>query len=129
MAAFSGHAAVQFAAGFRRSRADRGRFRARRVIAPRSRGTPPGLPCLEEMKDEQRPSFLIFLPAIEKELRREALTWHGKGDIRCESVPDPKIGMTADAVIKVTACAICGSGRSYFSTASFHPWRLATSSP
>jgi threonine dehydrogenase-like Zn-dependent dehydrogenase len=39
----------------------------------------------------------------------KALTWHGKGDIRCESVPDPKIQHTRDAIIKVTACAICGS--------------------
>lgn len=39
----------------------------------------------------------------------KALTWHGKGDIRCESVPDPSIQHPRDAVIKVTACAICGS--------------------
>jgi len=39
----------------------------------------------------------------------KALTWHGKGDIRCESVPDPKIEHGRDAIIKVTACAICGS--------------------
>ncbi|TCK28990.1 threonine dehydrogenase-like Zn-dependent dehydrogenase [Ancylobacter aquaticus] len=39
----------------------------------------------------------------------KALTWHGKGDIRCESVPDPKIEDGRDAIIKVTACAICGS--------------------
>ena len=39
----------------------------------------------------------------------KALTWHGKGDIRCESVPDPKIEHPRDAIIKVTACAICGS--------------------
>ena len=39
----------------------------------------------------------------------KALTWHGKGDIRCEEVPDPKIEHPRDAVIKVTACAICGS--------------------
>lgn len=39
----------------------------------------------------------------------KALTWHGKGDIRCESVPDPRIEQPRDAVIKVTACAICGS--------------------
>lgn len=38
-----------------------------------------------------------------------ALTWHGKSDIRCESVPDPKIEDSRDAIIKVTACAICGS--------------------
>jgi threonine dehydrogenase-like Zn-dependent dehydrogenase len=39
----------------------------------------------------------------------KALTWHGKGDMRCESVPDPKIEHARDAIIKVTACAICGS--------------------
>lgn len=39
----------------------------------------------------------------------KALTWHGKHDIRCESVPDPVIEDGRDAIIKVTACAICGS--------------------
>ena len=39
----------------------------------------------------------------------KALTWHGKNDIRCDSVPDPKIEHGRDAIIKVTACAICGS--------------------
>jgi len=39
----------------------------------------------------------------------KALTFHGKSDIRCESVPDPKIEDPRDAIIKVTACAICGS--------------------
>lgn len=39
----------------------------------------------------------------------KALAWHGKGDIRCEEVPDPKIEHPRDAIIKVTACAICGS--------------------
>ncbi|WP_113261512.1 zinc-dependent alcohol dehydrogenase [Agrobacterium cavarae] len=39
----------------------------------------------------------------------KALTWHGKHDIRCETVPDPVIEDDRDAIIKVTACAICGS--------------------
>lgn len=39
----------------------------------------------------------------------KALVWHGKHDIRCDSVPDPKIVDGRDAIIKVTACAICGS--------------------
>jgi threonine dehydrogenase-like Zn-dependent dehydrogenase len=39
----------------------------------------------------------------------KALAWHGKHDIRCESVPDPRIEHPRDAIIKVTACAICGS--------------------
>ena len=38
-----------------------------------------------------------------------ALCYHGKQDIRCDSVPDPKIEDGRDAIIKVTACAICGS--------------------
>jgi threonine dehydrogenase-like Zn-dependent dehydrogenase len=39
----------------------------------------------------------------------KALVWHGKGDIRCDEVPEPKIEHPRDAIIKVTACAICGS--------------------
>ncbi len=38
-----------------------------------------------------------------------ALVWHGKEDIRCETVPDPKIEEPRDAIVKVTSCAICGS--------------------
>jgi threonine dehydrogenase-like Zn-dependent dehydrogenase len=38
-----------------------------------------------------------------------ALCWHGKSDIRCDTVPDPKIEDPRDAIIKVTSCAICGS--------------------
>src|SRR3979411_132917 len=39
----------------------------------------------------------------------KALAWHGKNDIRCDTVPDPRIEDGRDAIIKVTACAICGS--------------------
>jgi threonine dehydrogenase-like Zn-dependent dehydrogenase len=39
----------------------------------------------------------------------KALAWHGKGDMRVDTVPDPKIEHPRDAIIKVTACAICGS--------------------
>ena len=38
-----------------------------------------------------------------------ALCWHGKGDIRCEHVPDPVIEEGRDAIVKVTSTAICGS--------------------
>ncbi len=38
-----------------------------------------------------------------------ALVWHGKHDIRCETVPDPKIEQPRDAIIKVTSTCICGS--------------------
>ncbi|PRX23103.1 threonine dehydrogenase-like Zn-dependent dehydrogenase [Paraburkholderia sp. BL18I3N2] len=38
-----------------------------------------------------------------------ALRWHGKHDIRCDTVPDPIIEDGRDAIIKVSTCAICGS--------------------
>ncbi len=38
-----------------------------------------------------------------------ALTWHGKHDVRIETVPDPEIVNPRDAVIEVTSTAICGS--------------------
>lgn len=39
----------------------------------------------------------------------KALCWHGKGDVRIDSVPDPKILDPRDAIVRVTATAICGS--------------------
>src|SRR3954449_5764943 len=38
-----------------------------------------------------------------------ALVWHGKEDIRCDTVTDPEIEDARDAIVKVTSCAICGS--------------------
>ena len=38
-----------------------------------------------------------------------ALTWHGKHDVRVDTVPDPEIVNPRDAIIKITATAICGS--------------------
>ena len=38
-----------------------------------------------------------------------AITWHGKNDMRCDTVPDPTIEDGRDAIIKVSSCAICGS--------------------
>src|ERR1700710_2373808 len=39
----------------------------------------------------------------------KAVTWHGKSDVRVENVPDPKILDPRDAIIRITATAICGS--------------------
>jgi threonine dehydrogenase-like Zn-dependent dehydrogenase len=39
----------------------------------------------------------------------KALCWHGKSDVRYETVPDPRIEDPRDAIIEVTSCAICGS--------------------
>ncbi|HEU4459828.1 MAG TPA: zinc-dependent alcohol dehydrogenase [Methylibium sp.] len=39
----------------------------------------------------------------------KALCWHGKHDIRYDTVPDPQIEEPRDAIIKMSSCAICGS--------------------
>jgi threonine dehydrogenase-like Zn-dependent dehydrogenase len=39
----------------------------------------------------------------------KALCWHGTGDIRFDTVPDPKIEAPGDAIIRITSTAICGS--------------------
>ena len=39
----------------------------------------------------------------------KALVWHGRYDMRCDTVPDPVIEQDRDAIIKVTSTAICGS--------------------
>jgi threonine dehydrogenase-like Zn-dependent dehydrogenase len=39
----------------------------------------------------------------------KAICWFGKHDVRVETVPDPEILNSRDAIIKVTSTAICGS--------------------
>jgi threonine dehydrogenase-like Zn-dependent dehydrogenase len=39
----------------------------------------------------------------------KAVTWHGKRDVRVESVADPILRQPTDAIIRVTTTAICGS--------------------
>jgi threonine dehydrogenase-like Zn-dependent dehydrogenase len=39
----------------------------------------------------------------------KALTWHGKRDVRIDTVPDPTIEDPTDVVIEVTSSGICGS--------------------
>jgi threonine dehydrogenase-like Zn-dependent dehydrogenase len=38
-----------------------------------------------------------------------ALTWQGQHDVRVETVPDPKIEASNDAIVRITSTAICGS--------------------
>jgi threonine dehydrogenase-like Zn-dependent dehydrogenase len=38
-----------------------------------------------------------------------ALTWHGKHDVRVDTVPDPQLLNPRDAIVEITATAICGS--------------------
>ena len=56
-----------------------------------------------------RPPSAVFASDTRGGRQMRALVWHGKHDIRCDSVPDPRIEHPRDAIIKVTGCAICGS--------------------
>lgn len=38
-----------------------------------------------------------------------AVTFHGKRDVRVDTVPDPRIEESTDAIIKITSTGICGS--------------------
>ncbi len=39
----------------------------------------------------------------------KALCWHGKNDVRVETVPDPTLINPRDAIVRVTSTSICGS--------------------
>ncbi len=39
----------------------------------------------------------------------KAVVWHGIGDIRVETVPDPKVLEPSDAIVRITRSAICGT--------------------
>jgi threonine dehydrogenase-like Zn-dependent dehydrogenase len=38
-----------------------------------------------------------------------AVTWHGRGDVRVETVPDPMIQDPTDVIVEITSSGICGS--------------------
>ena len=39
----------------------------------------------------------------------KAVTWHGKRDVRVDTVPDPSIQHPTDAIVRITSTGICGS--------------------
>ncbi|MFB8398123.1 MULTISPECIES: zinc-dependent alcohol dehydrogenase [Streptomyces] len=39
----------------------------------------------------------------------KALTWHGRRDVRFESVPDPELRDPDDVIVKITTTGLCGS--------------------
>jgi threonine dehydrogenase-like Zn-dependent dehydrogenase len=53
----------------------------------------------------------------------KALTWHGRSDVRCESVPDPTIVDQTDVIVRITSTAICGSDLHLFD--GFNPFMEA----
>jgi threonine dehydrogenase-like Zn-dependent dehydrogenase len=39
----------------------------------------------------------------------KAVTWHGRRDVRVDTVPDPAISQPSDAIVRITSSGICGS--------------------
>ncbi|MCT2582869.1 zinc-dependent alcohol dehydrogenase [Actinophytocola gossypii] len=39
----------------------------------------------------------------------KAVTWHGKRDVRVDTVPDPKLQEPTDAIVRITSTGVCGS--------------------
>ena len=39
----------------------------------------------------------------------KAVTWHGRRDVRVETVPDPTIQTPTDAIVRITSTGLCGS--------------------
>src|SRR6187200_1038657 len=39
----------------------------------------------------------------------KAVAWHGKRDVRVDTVPDPRIEQPTDAIVRITSTGICGS--------------------
>ncbi len=39
----------------------------------------------------------------------KAVTWHGRRDVRVETVPDPTIKESTDAIVRITSTGLCGS--------------------
>ena len=38
-----------------------------------------------------------------------AVTWHGRDDVRVDTVPDPSIQDPTDVIVEITSSGICGS--------------------
>jgi threonine dehydrogenase-like Zn-dependent dehydrogenase len=48
----------------------------------------------------------------------KAVVWHGKEDVRVDSVPDPIIQEPTDAIVRISSTAICGSDLHLYSKLS-----------
>ena len=60
-------------------------------------------------KDKARSAGSNAPPYLNPERLMKAVTYHGTGDMRVDTVPDPTLEGPRDAILKVTSTAICGS--------------------
>lgn len=57
----------------------------------------------------------------------KAVRWHGRRDVRVDTVPDPKIEHPTDAIVRITSTGICVQTCT-FTRCSARSWARATSS-
>lgn len=55
----------------------------------------------------------------------KAVAFHGIGDIRLEDMPEPKIEAPTDAIVRLTASAICGTDLHFIRGAVIIPSTIA----
>src|SRR6476646_7898538 len=46
----------------------------------------------------------------------QAVTWHGRRDVRVETVPDPVLQEPTDAIVRITSSGLCGSDLHLYET-------------
>jgi threonine dehydrogenase-like Zn-dependent dehydrogenase len=46
----------------------------------------------------------------------KAVTWHGRRDVRVEEVPDPRLELPNDAIVRITSSGLCGSDLHLYET-------------
>ena len=51
--------------------------------------------------------FVLAVAGMPPPMR--AVTWHGRHDVRVDTVPDPRIEAPTDVIVQVTSTGICGS--------------------
>jgi threonine dehydrogenase-like Zn-dependent dehydrogenase len=56
------------------------------------------------------------IDGVRQEEAVKAVTWHGKRDIRVDTVPDPKIEHPSDVIVRITTTGICGSDLHLYET-------------
>jgi hypothetical protein len=65
---------------------------------------------VHELQTNRRPQLVSKTNnAAEVTDKMKAVVWHGIGDIRLDDVPEPKIKEPTDAIVLLTASAICGT--------------------
>jgi threonine dehydrogenase-like Zn-dependent dehydrogenase len=47
-----------------------------------------------------------------------AVVWHGRSDVRTETVPDPTIQQPTDAIVRITSTGLCGSDLHLYTVAA-----------